>query len=105
MEKTNQDRIVIPYRPPKVPKPRSKQRLHLYQKEQILKLKYGNEPYDFANAQKISLKAISVQVGVKPTTICQFLSDYKKDRLLERSNYKKGHRKVTIDHIMHLTSL
>ena len=89
-----------------MPKERSRIRMLLFQKKKILELRWGFPPYNFDRpmVKRCKLKEISLAVGVKLKTISKFLNQYKKDGLLERKNFKRGHRKVSVAVIIYLTS-
>ena len=82
--------------------------VYMYQKMQIVKLRYGEQPFDHENpGRMLKLKKIceiAKIVGVKYKTVAQFLSKYLRDGQLERKAVITRTKKVPLHIVEYLIS-
>ena len=84
---------------PKVKNQRVRQRMLLFQKQEILRLRWGSQEFDVNDpGQQMqkhnTISQIARIVGVKASAVAMFLYRYKKDGLIARKKVKTGHIKV-----------
>ena len=90
-------------------KERVRQRMLLFQKKQILRLRWRDQEFDINNPNKPmkkynTISQISRAVGVKSSAVAMFLYRFKLDGKLARRRAKTGHTKVP-PHVAHFITM